>query len=173
MKTIRSTSALALGAILTVSSLPSGAQVFNNSASASFTVNLLVQADCSINANPLNFGTTGVIDANLDAETTLAVSCTNTTPYNIGLNAGDVAGSTVDNRLLSGTAGGADQATVAYQLYQDAARATVWGDTQGTNTVSGVGSGAAQSVTVYGRVPVQDTPAPDTYQSTVTATVYF
>ena len=37
----------------------------------------------------------------------------------------------------------------------------------------GTGTGAAQSITVYGQVPAQATPKPDTYQTTVTATVYF
>ncbi|RBL65547.1 spore coat U domain-containing protein, partial [Pseudomonas sp. MWU13-2625] len=38
---------------------------------------------------------------------------------------------------------------------------------------AGTGTGAAQSLTVYGQVPAQATPKPDTYQTTVTATVYF
>ena len=33
--------------------------------------------------------------------------------------------------------------------------------------------GAQQTLTVYGEVPAQQTPAPDSYKSTVTATVYF
>lgn len=73
---------------------------------------------------------------------------------------------------MAGTTGG-DATTVAYQLYQDPARATVWGDTQATDTLGGVGAGTTQSIPVYGRVPAQTTPAPDVYQSTVTATVYF
>src|SRR5690606_2594910 len=111
------------------------------------------------------------LDTNLDAETNLAVTCTTSTPYNIGLSAGDVSGSTIENRLMAGTTGAAN--TVAYQLYQDPARTAVWGDTQTTDTVSGVGAGTTQTIPVYGRVPPQDTPEPDTYQSTVTATVYF
>ena len=39
--------------------------------------------------------------------------------------------------------------------------------------MSGTGTGAAQTLTVNGSVPAQATPAPDTYSSTVTATVYF
>ncbi|WP_323121109.1 spore coat protein U domain-containing protein, partial [Burkholderia alba] len=40
-------------------------------------------------------------------------------------------------------------------------------------TVGGTGTGSAQSINVYGQVAAQATPQPDTYQSTVTATVYF
>ena len=38
---------------------------------------------------------------------------------------------------------------------------------------AGTGNGTAQSINVYGQVPAQATPKPDTYQTTVTATVYF
>lgn len=139
-------------------------------ATANFDVTLTVQADCSIAANPLNFGTKGILSANVDAQTTVSVTCSNTTPYQVGLNAGLGTGATVANRLMTG---GKTSATVAYQLYQDTARSTVWGNTQATDTVGGTGNGTAQAITVYGRVKAQTTPAPDTYKDTVTATVYF
>ncbi|WP_298015685.1 spore coat U domain-containing protein [uncultured Castellaniella sp.] len=139
-------------------------------ATANFDVTLTIQADCSIAANPLNFGAKGVLSANVDAQTTVSVTCSNTTPYQVGLNAGLGAGATVANRLMTG---GKTSATVAYQLYQDTARSTVWGNTQATDTVGGAGNGTAQALTVYGRIKPQATPAPDTYKDTVTATVYF
>lgn len=139
--------------------------------STTFTVSLTLQNDCQIAANPLNFGNSGVIAANIDQTTTLAVTCTNGATYNVGLDAGSVSGSTVTNRLLAGT--GTPVPTVAYQLYRDAARTLVWGQTVGTDTFSGTGNGAAQTVTVYGRVAPQTTPAAGAYSSTVTATVTF
>src|SRR5690554_793969 len=122
-KTIRTAQLAALAAATTFI-LPAAAQVYDNSATATFNVNLTIDADCTIAANPLSFGASGVLDTNIDAETTLDVTCTSTTPYNNGLDAGNVAGSTVANRLMAGTAGGT-ATTVAYQLYQDPARATV------------------------------------------------
>jgi spore coat protein U-like protein len=90
------------------------------------------------------------------------------------LSAGNVANSTVAQRLLAGTAAGNTGTTVAFNLYQSsAAAAPVWGNTPGTDIVSGVGSGSAIPTTVYGRVPAQATPKPGTYQSTITATVNF
>ena len=145
----------------------------NGTATATFTVSLTLQANCGITANPLNFGTTGVLSTAINQQTTVAVTCTNTTPYNVGLDAGGVTGSTVASRLMAGTAAGNTGTTVGYQLYQDAGHATVWGNTQGTDTVAGTGNGSAQSITVYGQVPSQATPRPDTYQATVTATVYY
>jgi spore coat protein U-like protein len=124
-------------------------------------------------AGPLNFGTNGVLATAINQQTNVAVTCTNTTPYNVGLDAGTVTGSSVTSRLMAGTATGNTATTVGFQLYQDSGHTTVWGNTQGTNTVAGTGTGAAQSIAVYGQVPAQSTPKPDTYQTTVTATVYF
>ncbi|MGF6774698.1 spore coat protein U-like protein [Paraburkholderia sp. GAS199] len=145
----------------------------NGTATATFTVSLTLTANCSISANPLNFGSNGVLATAINQQTTVAVTCTNTTPYNVGLDAGTVTGSSVTSRLMAGTATGNTATTVGFQLYQDAGHTTLWGNTQGTNTVSGTGSGSAQSIVVYGQVPSQTTPKPDTYQTTVTATVYF
>ncbi|TDG02259.1 spore coat U domain-containing protein [Paraburkholderia guartelaensis] len=145
----------------------------NGTATATFNVTLTLQANCTISANPLSFGSNGVLATALNQQTTVGVTCTSTTPYNVGLDAGTVAGSSVANRLMAGTATGNTGTTVGFQLYQDAGHTTVWGNTQGTNTVAGTGSGSSQSITVYGQVPAQTTPRPDTYQTTVTATVYF
>jgi len=150
------------------------AAIYNNGTQpANFTVSLTLQANCTIGATALAFGTTGVLGGAINQQTTVSVTCTNTTPYNVGLDAGSVAGSTVAARLMAGTAAGNTGTTVAYQLYQDAGHGTVWGNTQGTDTVAGTGTGSAQPINVYGQVPSQATPRPDTYQATVTATVYF
>src|SRR6266702_7711357 len=106
-----------------------------------FTVTLTLENDCQIAANTLNFGNSGVIAANIDQTTTMTVTCSNGAPYNVGLDAGSVSGSTVANRLLAGT--GTPAPTVAYQLYRDSARSLVWGQTVGTDTQSGTGTGAA------------------------------
>ncbi len=132
-------------------------------------VQLTIQAQCLINsASTLNFGTQGVLSANVDQTSAIQVQCTNTTPYNIGLDAGTGAGATVTTRKLTG--GGA---TINYSLYSDSARTSVWGNTIGTNTVASTGTGAAQSFTVYGRIPSQTTPAPATYTDTITVTVTY
>jgi spore coat protein U-like protein len=137
-----------------------------------FTVTLTLQNDCNIAATPLSFGTSGVIAANIDQTTTVTVTCTNAATYNVGLDAGAVTGSTIANRLMAGAAG-TPVPTVAYQLYRDAARTLIWGNTVGTDTLGGTGNGAAQPLTVYGRVAPQTTPAAGTYTATVTATITF
>jgi len=163
--------ALATLAGVVLAPLADAAVYSNGSRTVNFDVTLKIIADCIISANNLDFGQTqGVLSSAVNVNTTLSVTCTNTTPYNIGLNAGTGTGSTTSARVMSGT--GANTSTVAFNLYQSAG-ATNWGNTQGTDTKSGTGTGAAQTLTVYGNVPAQATPQPDSYKSTITATVYF
>ena len=139
------------------------------SATTTFAIQATITATCLINsASTLNFGTVGVLASNTDQTSTIQVTCTNTTPYNIGLDAGTGSGATVAVRKL--TSGGA---TVNYSLYSDTGRATVWGNTVSTDTVAGTGNGAAQNYTVYGRIPAQTTPAPGNYADTITVTVTY
>ncbi|WP_296002582.1 spore coat U domain-containing protein [Rugamonas sp.] len=143
----------------------------NGNKTTSFDTTLQIIADCTINAVPLDFGQTqGVLATAVTINTTIGVTCTNTTLYNLGLNAGNGTGSTISARTMSGTGG--NTGTIAYNLSLTAGGGN-WGNTQGTDTKSGTGSGTLQTVTVYGQVPPQLTPAPDTYKSTITATVYF
>jgi spore coat protein U-like protein len=148
--------------------LASGA-VYGATTTTTFTVQMTITASCTIiSASTLNFGSQGVLTANVDQTSALQVQCTNTTPYNIGLNVGTGAGATVAIRKM--TSGGA---TINYSLYTDSGRTTVWGNTVGTDTVPATGNGASQNYTVYGRVPAQTTPAPATYTDTITVTVTY
>ncbi len=157
-----------IGTVLAVGpALPLHAQATTRS--TTFAVTLTIVADCSITANSLAFAQTGLITANIDQTTTLSVLCTPQTSYNVGLDAGNVSGSTTAARLMSGPA----SSTIGFQLYRDSGRSQTWGSTVGTDTVSSVATGLAQSLTVYGRVPPQAAPAAGSYTSTITATVTF
>jgi spore coat protein U-like protein len=162
--------ALACGPYATVAD---AATYSTGTGTASMLVSLTLQGNCTISASPLNFGSSGVLSTAINQQTSVAVTCTNTTPYNVGLDGGSVNGSTVTNRLLAGTANGNTSTTVNFQLFQDSGHTTAWGTTPGTKTVGGTGTGSAQTIPVYGQIPAQATPRPDTYQTTVTATVYF
>lgn len=145
------------------------AAAFAATATSNLTVRIVINAQClAATASTLDFGTTGVLSANVDVTSTILVTCTNTTPYNIGLNAGTGTGATVSNRLMMSGA-----TTISYAMYSNAGRTMNWGNTVGTDTVPGTGNGAAQSYTVYGRVPPQTTPAPGTYTDTITVTVTY
>jgi spore coat protein U-like protein len=136
---------------------------------STFTTQITIAATCVINsASTLNFGTQGVLAGNVDQTSTIQVACTNTTPYNIGLDAGTGTGASVATRKLT-----SGSATVDYTLYSDTGRSTVWGNTVSTDTVSALGTGNAVNHTVYGRVAAQTTPAPGTYTDTITVTVTY
>ncbi|MFC3571224.1 spore coat U domain-containing protein [Paracoccus sp. TOH] len=138
-------------------------------ATDSFNVRITIAEECQIiSTETLDFGNAGVLTSDVDASATLQVACTNSTPYDIGLDQGSGAGATTTTRLMSA---GAD--TIGYQLFRDSGRTANWGDTVGTDTLAATGTGAAESFTVYGRVIAQTTPAPGTYTDTVTVTVTY
>jgi spore coat protein U-like protein len=135
----------------------------------SFQVRLQILDSCTV-ATPatLDFGQQTALGSAIDATTSISVTCSNTTPYNIALDAG-AHGSSVTARKMQG--GTSEQ--ISYSLYRDSARTQNWGATVGTDTATGTGTGSAALHTVYGRVPSQSTPRPDTYTDTITVTVSY
>jgi spore coat protein U-like protein len=132
-----------------------------------FGVSATVQATCLVSASALAFGTyTGVVANSTSA---VSVTCTNTTPYNVGLSAGLATGATVSARKMTGPA----SALLGYAMYSDAARTVNWGQTIGTDTVAGTGNGSAQAITVYGQAAAGQYVAPGAYADTITATVTY
>lgn len=141
---------------------------FAQTATNTFQSRIVITAECKVQSTQtLDFLSYGVLDANVDASANIGVQCTNTTPYNIGLDGGSNGGNTTTRLMLNGGA------TVGYQMYSNAGRTTNWGDTVGTDTVAATGNGAVQTHTIYGRVAPQTTPAPGTYVDTVTVTVTY
>jgi spore coat protein U-like protein len=138
-------------------------------ASFPFTATAAVAAACnpSFTAQNIDFGTHGLLTASIDTSATVAPQCTNTTPYQIGLDNGLHA---VGNTRRMRSAGGRH---VTYELYRDAARSQRWGNTVNTDTVSATGDGSAQSLPIYARVAPQTTPPEGAYSDTVTVTIYY
>jgi spore coat protein U-like protein len=132
-----------------------------------FGVTATVQATCLVSATPLAFGTyTGAVATSTSA---VSVTCTNTTPYNVGLSAGLATGATVTTRSMTGPAA----ALLGYGLFSDSGHTTNWGITISTDTVTGTANGAAQPITVFGQIPAAEFIAPGAYADTITATVTF
>ena len=134
-----------------------------------FNVQVTIAATCALNSSTnLNFGTQGVLAANVDQTSTITVTCTNTTPYNIGLDKG-VNGGSVTTRQMKA----AGVALINYSLFSDAGRTVNWGQTIGTDTVAATGTGSAQPFTVFCRIPPQPSPLPAVYNDTITVTVTY
>jgi spore coat protein U-like protein len=134
-----------------------------------FLVTANVNSSCTISAADLVFGDYDPTGGDVDGQSNVTLNCTNSSPWNVGLNAGTFAGATVTTRKMTGPGA----YSLSYGLYSDAARSTNWGNTVGTDTVSGTGTGGSQIVTVYGRIPGTQNVGAGGYQDTITATVTF
>ncbi len=136
-------------------------------ATTQFTVTATIAKSCSVTATNLAFGTyTGVL---INSTSTISATCTNTTPYNVGLNAGLATGATVINRSMTGPAA----ALLHYKMFSNSGHTTNWGNTVGTDTLPGTGSGATQPLTVYGQVPAGQFVSPGSYTDTITVNVTY
>jgi spore coat protein U-like protein len=157
-------------ALLMLGLLPwAGLQAQSQTVDTTFRVTARVDAVCAVTATDLAFGTyTSQAGTPLQGTTLLRATCTPGTTYNVGLNEGTSSGATVNQRKM---ASGAN--SLNYQLYSDSARSTIWGNTTGTDTVTGAGTGLAVDHTVFGAVPAaQLVPAGD-YADTITVRVYY
>lgn len=135
--------------------------------SASINVSVAVQASCLFATSSLVFGVYSGVQK--DAASTVTVTCTNTTRYDVGINSGQNAAAVAFNWRLAGPAG----AMLSYKIYVDAARTTYWGGIPGSDAVAGTGNGSAQIISVYGRVAANQYVVPGSYFDTITFTLYF
>jgi spore coat protein U-like protein len=138
-------------------------------ATATFSVSVNVVTTCVISATPLSFGAYQGT-SNSDSSSTITVNCSNTAPYDIGLDAGTGLGATVTTRSMTGPVG---TLPLNYSLFSDSALTVNWGNTVGTDAVHGTGIGSAQTLTVYGRVPSGQGNRAGAYTDTITATVTY
>lgn len=147
-------------------------------ATATLTVQITITASCTINASTLNFGAavpgTTLVASNVTGSTTVSVTCTNGSPFSIGMDNGANA-SGVQRRMKNGTN------YLNYGLYLDAAYTQPW-TTAATNSTCttanscylGTGNGSAQSINIYGQVPSTGiAPPTGTYSDSVTMTITY
>lgn len=163
MNTLKSTLALAIA-------LAAGVAANAQADTTTFDVKITITESCTISdtaATDVEFGThASSAAANIDAQGTLVVNCTPNTDYDIALDNGQHYDT---DRRMEGQG-----YFVPYALYRDASRDQAWGATIGTDTLAGTGTGANQSIPVYGRVAAGATNVPaGNYSDTVTATVTF
>ena len=162
--------------MLLVLGAPTMAQT--GTATQNLTVQITITASCTIAAATLDFGSTAgttLVSANVDAATTVSVTCTNGSPYSIGMDNG--ANFSGTRRMKQG----ATTNYLGYGLYVDSGRTNAWTTAASSSTCTttnscflGTGNGSAQSVNIYGRVPSTGTAPPTgTYTDTVTMTITY
>jgi spore coat protein U-like protein len=140
-------------------------------ATATLAVSATVSKTCLVSNGTLTFGSYSPVAATpTDNSATFTLSCTKNTTATIGLNTGSNA-SGATRRMSDG---GGTPNFLAYELYQDASRSTVWGNAAGSWLSNTSASNVAQTLTVYGRITaLQDVPSTTTYTDSVTITVTF
>lgn len=161
----------------TVPATCNGGATGTNSASAafSFTATATVLPQCgSYVTTAMNFGNvSGSIATNIDQTAQLTLTCLKNTAYQVSLNNGQNNPSGTSTRRMRTTVAGSSY-YLGYELYRDAARSQRWGNTLTVDTVGGVGTGAAQQLTIYGRVPpVAGQPPAGTYSDVINVTITY
>ena len=147
--------------------VPSNASVAAT-VTSTFQVSITVTTACTISVTNLAFGVYNL--AQLNGTSTITVTCTNGTTYTVGLDGGTSAGPTNVTARKMINAGAT--ASLSYALYSDSGRTINWGNSSGS-WVSGTGTGATQTYTVYGRIPANQNTLIGNYSDTITATISF
>ena len=131
-----------------------------------FDVTAKASAGCSVTTTDLVFPATGILSTALQGQASLGVTCTSKTAYSVTMDNGTTGTSPTARKMVS-----TSDASVTYGLYRNSARTLAWGT--GSLAASGSGIGGAQTLTVYGLVPVQPTPAPASYSDRVVVTLTY
>jgi len=141
------------------------------SANANLGVSATVNGNCTISTNPVAFGAVDTLaGTEVDAAGSIVVTCTNGTAWYASGSVGTGTGATFASRKMKSGAN-----LLNYTLYTDSGRTAGWGDgTSSTSLLTATGSGAAQTVGVYGRVfSGQNTAPAGSYSDTVSVTVTY
>ncbi|MCR4347459.1 MAG: spore coat U domain-containing protein [Sulfuricaulis sp.] len=133
---------------------------------------------CSLAVGNVAFGGYDVFSpVSLDTSGTLVVTCSRSggpqkSTVSIAIGPSATSGSVVNRRMQ--TLNGAD--FLGYNLFRDAARTSVWGNTAGIDTfvqtIAVPNKGSAEiSTTIFGRIPAGQDVGMGVYSDTVTITV--
>lgn len=166
---------LLLSSLLIASSCLAGTTTVTPKATASLT------SSCSLSVQTLAFGLfTPATTGNVDASTTLTSTCSKGVTYSIQMNG---YSGYCNNRYMTSVAG--NGSVLYYNVYTDAARSSIWTysswqgagssclATSGGSYPTLVGTGEAQSSTVYGRMSANQFVPPGDYTGGVQVALYF
>lgn len=136
-------------------------------ATSTFQVAASVLSTCQVSSANIDFGTYDPLAAvGLSSNGNVQITCTLSTPYSIGFNTGS-GDSTATRKMRSGSQ------TLNYALYRDLGRTLNWGDSIGTDTLAGIGTGLPVLHTVYAFLPSGQIVPNGTYSDTITVTVTY
>ena len=141
------------------------------SQNANLGVSATVNANCTISTTALAFGSIDTLSASaVNGTGGVAIACTNGSTWTATADVGAGAGATFAARRMTSGAN-----TLAYSLFTDAGRTTVWGNGTGsTGVITSTGTGSTQNITIYGQIPGSQTGVPaGNYADTVAVTVTY
>lgn len=139
-------------------------------ATGTMSTSVTVDTSCRTTLTDLAFGNATLFSGQMDATTTIALSCGPGVNYSVAIDNGRYFNG--QRRMYGGVPILGLGSYVSYQLYRNAARTQVWGATAGTMVTGTTPANGKASLTVYGRVPNSVVFARP-YQDTVTVTVNF
>jgi spore coat protein U-like protein len=165
-----------LAALAAGSLLAATVEVKALTATANLTVQVNITASCTVGASTLDFGAVAGTSLTSVAQATgsVSVTCTNGSPYAIGMGQG--ANYSTTNRMVNGGAN-----YLSYGLYTDSGYSHPWTTAASNNScstanscVTGTGTGAAVATPLYGQIAITSpAPAPGAYTDTVVMTVTY
>jgi spore coat protein U-like protein len=141
----------------------SAAPALADNATATIAVSVSVLPACAVSGAPVAFGTY-VPMSTANQNSNVSLTCSPGVNYAVALDEG-TQGDGSTRRMARG-----DGATIAYDLYRDAAHQQRWAS--GGAAATGTGSGGVQSFPVYARILPTSAPA-GTYSDNVTIVVSY
>ncbi|MES3097498.1 Csu type fimbrial protein [Sphingomonas aerolata] len=135
------------------------------------TVQATVVAACAVGSGTLVFGTIDpALGTSGPANANVNVTCTQGTPFSIGLSDGSNASGT--QRRMKGAS---QSQFLAYELHRDSAGLQRFGDSVTSQRLTGqTGLGAiANTIAIYASIAAGQSAPADTYSDTVPITVYY
>lgn len=135
-----------------------------------FQVTATVNSACTVSATNLDFGVYDPSAADNDKTSTITVTCTLATPYDIGLNEGVNGGTVLTRKMKHATL----TDLINYSLFSNAGRTVNWGQTVSTDTVYVASAlGTPEVHTVYGRIATGQYVTAGSYSDTISVTVTY
>jgi spore coat protein U-like protein len=127
-------------------------------------------AVCTVGEGSIAFGSLlgFASTATLNTSGALSITCTTNVPFTLALDRG--LGQSISSRLMTLSGG---SATIRYQIFQDAAHSTIFGDGTNGSTRGGVGTGTAQLIDLFGQIPSQNISAVGAYSDSISVTTVF
>lgn len=150
--------------------------MWGKTTSGTITVNAKVVATCTVDSPTLTFPnydpTSGTDDT---ASANLTVTCTRNQHIQVGIDQGN-AGAGNPRRLASVINGATNSDVLTYDIYQDAAFATLWTDIGSPGVLDTNASSTGLSGTVipfYGKITAGQNVTADDYTDTLKVTVNY